>query len=157
MLTVLLERLFSLIPIEKLITSEKLNWIIQNRFNLIDLVIFVVLLAVVFIVITAFESKNGDRQKARIKKQLEKNSFFIDKRSGIKVTWDIYMGYMYDNDPHPTNIKIFCTKHTPPLLMEYGHCQDYRCSNFHKTIDEEKVKNYIESLLLNERDKITKK
>ena len=156
-LTVLLERLFSLIPFEKMFTSEKLNWIIQDRFNWIDFVIFVVLLAVVFIVITVFESKKDDKQKARIKKQLEKNNTIIDQANGIKITWEVALPSMYNPNLHPYNIHIFCTKHEIPLLMQHGRCSDLQCPNSHVQYDESKIRNTIESILLNEQEKLMKK
>lgn len=156
-LTVLLERLFSLIPFEKWFTSEKLNWIIQDRFNLIDLVIFVVLLVVVFIAITAIESKKGDRQNTKIKKQLEKKKSIIDTDNGIKITWDVAMPSIYNPNPHPYNINIFCTKHDIPLLMKYGRCTDLGCPNSLISLDESVIKNNIESILLNEQEKLNSK
>lgn len=156
-LSVILERLFSLIPIKDLFTSEKWNWLVQTRFNIIDLVLFVVLLIVVFICITAFESNKSDRKKTRIKKQLQKMNSFTDDNAGIKVTWDISIGTVYDNDPHPKNIRLFCTKHEIPLLMQHGRCTDLSCPNSLTQYDEHVIKNSIESMLLNEQEKLIKK
>ena len=69
----------------------------------------------------------------------------------------MYMGTMYDHDPHPYNIKMFCMKHNPPLLMPHGNCQDSRCPNAEKYFREDAIKNQIESLLLAERDKFLNK
>lgn len=156
-LTVLLEQLFSLIPFEKWLTSEKWDWIIQDRFNLIDLVIFIVLLTLVFVIFTAIEAKKGDRRKAKIEKHLEKINSIENENAGIKVTWDMYMGSMYDNDPHPYNIRLFCTKHEIPLLMQHGCCTDLSCPNAHVQYNEHVIKNKIESMLLNEQGKLMKK
>lgn len=155
--TVALERIFSIIPFEKLFASEKWIWLLQNRFSLMDFIIFIVVLVIVFKCILWLESKKSERQKIRIEEQLKKINSFTDARIGIKVTWDMYMGELYDNDPHPRNIKIFCTKHNPPLLMESGYCTDTRCPNANKGFDQKKIENYIESLLLDKRDKLMKK
>ncbi|MCQ2305182.1 MAG: hypothetical protein MJZ97_09365 [Bacteroidales bacterium] len=156
-LSVVLERIFNLIPIEKLFNSERWSWLILNRFNIIDLIVFVIILVIVFIFIAKFGSKKSDKHKTKMEKYLEKiNSIEVDKE-GIKVTWDMYMGSMYDNDPHPYNIRLFCTKHDMPLLMQHGRCTDYNCPNAHAQCDEHAIKNIIESLLLNERDKFMKK
>ncbi len=157
LLTVFLERLFSLIPFEKWFNSDKWNWIIQDRFNFIDLVIFIVLLTIIFTIFAIFESKKGDRQMAKIKKRLEKNKTIIDEKNGIKITWDVAMPSIYNPNPHPYNINVFCTKHNTPLLMEDGRCSDMRCPNTHKQCNEAVIKNYIESLLLNEWEKLMKK
>ena len=157
LLSAILERIFSLIPVEDLFTSEKWKWLVQDRFNIIDLILFVVLLIIVFICITAFESNKSDRKKTRIKKQLQKMNSFTDDNAGIKVSWDIYMGTISDNDPHPTNIRLFCTKHTIPLLMQHGRCTDLSCPNSLTQYDEHAIKNSIESMLLNEQEKLIKK
>lgn len=156
-LSVVLERIFNLIPIEKLFNSERWSWLRQNRFNIIDLIVFVIILVVVFICIAKFSSKKNDQQKLKIEKRLKKLNSIEDNKAGIKVTWDMYMGSMYDNDPHPYNIRLFCTKHKIPLLMQYGRCTDYNCPNAHAQYDESAIKNTIESLLLNERDNVAKK
>jgi len=57
-------------------------------------------------------------------------------------------------DSHPYNIKIFCTKHKTPLLMPNGVCLDSSCPNARRHIDEDVVKNRIESILLDKRDHI---
>ncbi len=156
-LSVVLERVFNLIPIEKLFNSEKWSWLIQNRFNIIDLIVFVIILVVVFICIAKFGSKKSDKQKLKIEKQLEKINSIEDDKAGIKVTWDMYMGSMYDNDPHPYNIRLFCTKHEIPLLMQHGCCTDLSCPNAHTQYNEHVIKNSIESILLNEQEKFLKK
>ena len=84
------------------------------------------------------------------------NSFTYDDL-GIKVTWGIYMGTVYDNDPHPNNIRLFCTKHNIPLLMKHGRCTDLSCPNSLISLNESMIKNEIESMLLNEHEKFLKK
>ena len=153
-LSVILERIFNLIPIEELFNSEKWSWLIQDRFNMIDLLLFIMILAIVFVCIAIIGSKKSDKRKTKIEKHLKKINSIMDDEAGIKVTWDMYMGSMYDHDPHPYNIRIFCTKHEMPLLMQNGCCTDYNCPNAHAQYDKQAIKNTIESLLLNERDKI---
>ncbi|MBQ0128239.1 MAG: hypothetical protein KBT57_00225 [bacterium] len=156
-LSVILERVFNLIPIEKLFNSEKWSWLIQSRFNIIDLIVFVIILVVVFICIAKFSSKKNDQQKLKIEKRLKKLNSIEDNKAGIKVTWDMYMGSMHDNDPHPYNIRLFCTKHNFPLLMQHGCCTDPNCPNAHAQCDERAIENTIESLLLNEQNKLLNK
>ena len=157
LLSAILERIFNLIPVEDLFTSEKWNWLVQDRFNIIDLVIFIVLLTLVFVIFTAIESKKGDWQQARIKKQLEKKKTIIDEENGIKITWDVAMPSIYNPNPHPYNVNIFCTKHEMPLLMKHARCTDLSCPNSLISLDESVIKNEIESMLLNEQEKFLKK
>ena len=151
----LIRRIFDIIPFEKLFHNSHWDWIIQNRFSIVDVVLFAVSLAIVFSIIKTF--KFGEKRKSKLERHLEQFNCLIDNENGVKVTWDMYMGTMYDNDPHPCNIKIFCIKHNPPLLMSHWHCQDSRCPNADKYFSEDAVKTQIESLLLAERDKFLNK
>lgn len=153
--TVILERLLNLISIEKLFIAEKWSWIIRDRLSLLDVVLFIVSFIVVFSIIRLF--KFGGKRKSKLERYLEQFNTMEYTDVNIKVTWDMYMGAMYDNDPHPYNIKVFCMKHNPPLLMPHGHCQDSRCPNADKYFIEDTIKNQIESLLLAERDKFLNK
>ncbi|MBR0497995.1 MAG: hypothetical protein IJJ78_02805 [Paludibacteraceae bacterium] len=108
-------------------------------------------------IFTAIESKKGDRQQERIKKQLEKKTTIIDKEKGIKITWDVAMPSIYNPNPHPCNINVFCTKHEMPLLMQNGGCLDSSCPNACLCYDEDAIKTYIESILLNEQERLNSK
>ena len=92
-----------------------------------------------------------------IEKKLKANNNFENPELGLKVTWDMYMGTIYDRDPHPCNIKIYCTKHPIPLLMKSGCCMDSDCQNANAHFDEKRIKQFIQSYLLNERDKLVMK
>ena len=153
--TVVLERLLNLIPLEKLFVADKWSWIIKDRLSIIDVALFFISFILVFSFIKHL--KLGTNRKSKLERHLERLNHFIDNENGVKVTWDMYMGTMYDNDPHPYNIKMFCMKHNPPLLMPHGHCQDSRCPNADKYFSEDTIKNQIESLLLAERDKFLNK
>ena len=153
--TVILERLLNLIPIEKLFVAEKWSWIIRDSLSLLDVVLFIVSFIVVFSIIRLFNF--GGKRKSKLERYLEQFNTMEYTNVNIKVTWDMYMGSMYDNDPHPYNIKLFCMKHNPPLLMSHGCCQDYRCPNADIHLKQDAIKNQIESLLLAERDKFLKK
>ena len=110
-----------------------------------------------FICITKYGLNKSDKQKTKIEKQLQKINTIDDANAVIKVTWNMYMGSMYDDDPHPYNIHIFCTKHEMPLLMQNGCCTDCNCPNAHAQYNEHVIKNNIESILLNEQEKFLKK
>lgn len=152
---VILERLLNLIPIEKLFTAEKWNLIIQDRISILDVMLFVVSSIIVFGTIKFF--KIGKRKESRLERHLKKINKMAYENIDVKVTWDMYMGSSYDHDPHPYNIKIFCTKHNPPLLMPNGVCPNRSCPNARRHIDKDAVKNQIESILLAERDSFLNK
>lgn len=151
----LIRRIFDIIPFEKLLQKSNFDWVIQNRFSIVDVVLFTVSLAIVFSIIKIF--KIGEKRKSRLERHLEQFNCLIDNENGVKVTWDMYMETMYDNDPHPCNIKIFCLKHDIPMLMPHGHCNDFSCPNASKHFDHNAIETQIESLLLAERDKFIKK
>lgn len=147
---IIIERLLNLVPIEKLFIVEKWNWIIQDRLSILDVILFGASFIIVFGTIKLF--KIGETKKSRLEKHLEQFNTITDTEHDVKVTWNMYMGRLYDHDPHPYNIRIFCTKHNPPLLMPNGVCPNSSCSNARRHIDERAVENQIESLLLAERD-----
>ena len=153
--TVVLERLLNLIPLEKLFVADKWSWIIKDRLSILDVALFFISFILVFSFIKHL--KLGTNRKSKLERHLERFDHFIDNENGVKVTWDMYMGTMYDNDPHPCNIKIFCLKHDIPMLMPHGHCQNSRCPNAENYFREDVIKNQIESLLLDERDKFLNK
>lgn len=153
--TVVLERLLNLIPLEKLFVAEKWSWIIKDRLSILDVALFFISFVLVFSLIKHL--KLGKNRKSKLERHLEQFNCLIDNENGVKVTWNVSMGNIYNIDPHPYNIKIFCTKHNPPLLMSHWHCQDSRCPNADKYFSEDAVKNQIESLLLAERDKFLNK
>lgn len=151
----LMRRIFDIIPFENLFHNSHWDWIIQNRFSIVDVALFAVSLAIVFSIIKIF--KIGEKRKSRLERHLERLNHFIDNENGVKVTWDMYMETMYDNDPHPCNIKIFCLKHDIPKLMPQRHCNDFSCPNASKHFDYNAIETQIESLLIAERDKFIKK
>lgn len=151
----LIRRIFDIIPFEKLFHNSHLDWIIQNRFSIVDVILFAVSLAIVFSIIKTF--KFGEKRKSKLERHLERFNTMVYEDVNIKVTWDMYMEAMYDNDPHPYNIKMLCMKHNPPLLMPHGHCQDSRCPNADKYFSKDAIETQIESLLIAERDKFIKK
>ena len=151
----LIRRIFDIIPFENLFHNSHWDWIIQNRFSIVDVALFAVSLAIVFSVIKIF--KIGEKRKSRLERHLEKLSPTIEEDLGIKVSWDLSMGSVYNIDPHPYNIRVFCTKHDFPLLMTHGHCPDNECPNARISYNEYEIKNVIESKLLAEREKFLKK
>lgn len=153
--TVVLERLLNLIPIEKWLVAEKWSWLINDRLSILNVALFFTSFILVFSFIKHL--KLGTNRKSKLERHLERFDHSIDNENGVKVTWDMYMGTMYDNDPHPCNIKIFCLKHDIPILMPHGHCNDFSCPNASKHFDYNAIETQIESLLLAERDKFINK
>jgi len=90
--------------------------------------------------------------------ELKKINHFIDEQKGVKVTWDVGIGSLYNNNPFAYNIQLFCTKHgVVPIRMMHGCCTDSQCTNSNEHYSERAIKNHIESILLHARDTINKK
>lgn len=153
--TVVLERLLNLIPLEKLFVAEKWSWIIKDRLSILDVALFFISFVLVFSLIKHL--RLGKNRKSKLEKHLERLSPTIEEDLGIKVSWDLSMGSVYNIDPHPYNIRVFCTKHDFPLLMTHGHCPDNACPNARISYNEYEIENVIESKLLAEREKFLKK
>lgn len=151
---IILERLLNLLPIETLFATEKWDWLVRAEFSFLSVVLFLLLFALVFIIIQKLTK--GEKRTSKLEKHLERVNQLIDVENGFKVTWDMYIS-TYDNDPHPCNIKVFCTKHEFPLLMDNGRCCDFSCPNADRQLDMDKLKLNIRSLLLAERDKFLNK
>lgn len=147
--------LLDLIPFGKMFEQTKWEWIVEDRFNIIEMIIFT--LSLIFIILVLRRIKPAKSKEDAIEEKLKAHKDFEDPDLGLKVTWDMYMGSFYDNDPHPYNIKTYCTKHPMPLLMEYGRCMDNRCPNANANFNERQIEQFIQSYLLNERDKLMKK
>lgn len=85
---------------------------------------------------------------------LKKINSYTDEEDGIKVTWDVGIGSLYNNNPFAYNIQIFCTKHgNVPLRMIGGHCTDPTCPNAIKYFNKNIIKNNIESVLIDAQNK----
>jgi hypothetical protein len=85
--------------------------------------------------------------------ELKKINHSVDEQKGVKVTWDVGIGSIYNTNPFAYNIQLFCTKHgVIPIRMIHGHCTDPQCPNAKEYYDEHAIKNNIESILLHARD-----
>ncbi len=151
-----MEQLLSIIPFENIFVAEKLDWLVVPRFNIINVTLFIISFIILVMLYHFLINKIFNREE-KIARELKKRNNMIDRKKGIKVTWDVYMGTLYNNDPFPSNIRIFCTKHDIPQLFVYGSCPCRNCPNSQILLYEHNVKSDIESYLLAERDKLMKK
>lgn len=143
------------IPWEKVVNEENWSWLLKDRFNWLQIIVFLILAGCVWFLVNCFTR----HKKNPIEEKLKQFNELVDDDKNIKVTWDMFMGSLYDNDPHPYNIKIFCLNHGDiPQLMEHGCCRFHNCkNNIYPGIDEKAVKSEIESRLLHYRDQLVKK
>lgn len=136
---------FKMIPWDKITSTENWEWIFLPKVSILNIIFFIILLVTVYYIACLLLIK---RKNVAINKLKSLNSF-VDDKNHIKVTWDVGIGTIYNHDPFAYNIQFFCLQHGEfPQRMQNGCCQDSTCSNSFLCIDERKVKNYIESLLL---------
>mgnify|MGYP001339317441 FL=1 len=142
---------FKMIPWDKITSTENWEWIFLPKVSILNIILFIILLVTVYYIAYLLLIK---RKNVAINK-LKSLKFFVDDENHIKVTWDVGIGTIYNHNPFAYNIQFFCLQHGElPLRMQNGCCQDSTCSNRSLCIDERKVKNYIESLLLKKQQEL---
>ena len=146
------QKLFGLIPWDKFLDIDSWNWLMAPKFSLFSVIVFLLLLIIVIPLSKKIFKTNIAKNKEQ---ELKKINHFEDKEEGLRVTWDVGIGSIYDNNPFAYNIQLFCTKHgVVPIRMMRGHCTDPQCSNANMHYNEYAIKNHIESVLLHARDSL---
>lgn len=143
---------FLVIPLTDLLSKipweEGWLWLAEPRMSWLAVILAMVGMFVLYFCLTGLYSFYFGKQK-RMEKKLQKfnHSMWSDS---VKVTWNVGMGSMFNDDPMPYNIKFFCLNHGPtPILMDqYGQCPFSDCPNRQSTVSEQKVRPLIESELL---------
>jgi hypothetical protein len=136
---------FKMIPWDKIISTESWEWVFLPKVSILNIIFFIILLVAVYYIAYLLLI---NRKNVAINK-LKSLNYFIDDKNHVKVTWDVGIGTIYNNDPFAYNIQFFCLRHGElPLRMQNGCCQDSTCPNCSLHINERNVENYIESLLL---------
>lgn len=135
-------------------------WLNTPKYTNLQFVVFIFLL-VVFVVLGYILFYHYLAHKSKIKKNspeelLKEYNYYVDTDNNIKITWDVYFGVLYHNDPFPANIKIFCLKHDPPQLMKYDGCLIQGCPNGEIRTTEADIKRIIQSMLLAKYDELKK-
>lgn len=142
---------FKMIPWDKITSTENWEWIYLPKVSILNIIFFIILLVTVYYIAYLLLIK----RKNVAKNKLKSLNCFVDDENHIKVTWNVDIGTIYNHNPFAYNIQFFCLQHGElPLRMQNGCCQDSTCSNSSLCIDERKVKNYIESLLLKKQQEL---
>ena len=135
-------------------------WLNTPQYTNLQFVVFILLL-VLFVVLGYIGLYYYLAHRSTIKKnspeeQLRKFNTCIDTEHNIRITWDVYFGSMYHNDPFPANIRLFCLKHDPPQLMKPYGCFIQGCPNGEFRTTEAELKRFIQSLLFAKYDELKK-
>lgn len=135
-------------------------WLNTPQYTNLQFVVFILLL-VLFVVLGYIGLYYYHAHRSTIKKnspeeQLKKFNSWVDTKHNIKITWDVYFGSQFDNDPFPANIRLLCLNHNPPQLMKYYGCLIQGCPNGAFRISEAELKRSIQSMLLAKYDELKK-
>lgn len=151
-----LTKLLDFVPWTKVFSKSNWTWIIESRFSVLQILIFVIIFIIILFIISSINYKKSKEDP--IEKELKKYCFFEDNERGVKVTWNVSMGNQYNLNPHPYNINAFCTKHGEvPIKMRNGHCTYNGCPNSELILDNNILKNEIESRLIKIKEDLSTK
>ena len=149
-----LVKLFEYIPWGRIFKGENWQWLMTTRFNWLHVILFVTAFAIVFALLSRVNFKEHRLKRKQDKlKQINQIALFNGE---VTAQWEVYFGSIYDHDPHPMNIKLYCNRHKDmgmPILIKRGVCP--ACQEDHE-YDMKAIETFIESYLHNEWGKIKK-
>lgn len=128
--------------------AETFNSLINYQIKLFYVVSGIILFIISRLI---FKRKKGFFNKSQ--KQLRTFNNTTDANQGIRNEWTVYFG---DNGkPFITDLEFYCTEHGDVPLRFYGNnCSMNGCKNSNLNVDEYRVKNHLESLVINEWNKM---
>ena len=143
------ESLLSNIPWSGMFNSNNWKWLMEPRISILSIFVGLIILVIIVFLSRRIISKLIGNQEERFVDKLKQFNKIIDEENNVKITWDVGMDSIYNHDPFPYNIRVFCLNHNDlPLQMMNGHCPDPNCPNNQKFFHKHILKNSIESMLL---------
>lgn len=132
--------------------SETLNLLMDYQVKLIHIIIALVsILFLRWIYKLIFKKEKNYYSKKQ--RQLKEFNTMTDTQQGIRNEWTVWFGS--NGKPFISDLEFFCTEHGDAPLRFYGNnCSMNGCKNSRLNINEHALKNYIESLVINEWNKI---
>ena len=120
-------------------------WISMDRFSVWNLFVFVIVAAAVIYLGGRFWSRS---RRSKIDRLLNSDSELVLSERQCKITWQAYYN---ENEGVPRTyvVHAYCLRHgDTPLEMPWGRCVNKNCPNCLSPLDMDKVKVYINSILL---------
>jgi len=140
---------------EKITFKEAYNKITDVKIS----VIYVLGIVLIFLILKAIVKRIFfDKKSLYNKKQKKLREFnkLKDDEIGILFKWIVY--FKHNGTPFINDLTGFCTKHNEvPIKLINGNCPMNDCDNYRIKLDEFKIENHIESMVINEWDIINKK
>ena len=154
-LTQPIQWLLDLVPWGSFMSKENWTWFIKPQFSILSMIIFFILIIGLSYTLRIIFKINKDIILKKKETELKKINTFKDEEKGIKITWDVSVKSLYNDNPFAYNIQIFCTKHgNIPIRMINGRCTSSDCPNADKKYDEYYIQNNIESVLIDAKNRI---
>jgi len=127
---------------------ETLDWLINYQTKLIYIV-----LGIITYITIRFIFKRKKNFYSKKQRQLREFNHMTDSNQGVRNEWTTYFGS--NGKPFITDLEFYCTGHGDAPLRFYGsNCSVNGCKNSRLNVSEHRVKNHIESLVINEWNKI---
>jgi len=115
-------------------------------------VIYLLGILLFFYIVKKLTKKKSKSYYTPKQQKLREFNKLRDPNTGIMFRWVVYFDY---EKPFISDLEAFCTKHEgAPMRFVRNCCPIYNCENSRQSIDFHMVTNHIESILIDEWDKI---
>lgn len=142
---------FVYLTIKSKVDGISLQESLQNLIELKVRLLYVVVVVLIYIIgKSVLARKKGffTRKQERLRRY-DRNE---DIQRRILYRWTVWFD---DDRPFISDLEVFCTRHDgAPIRFVNGHCPVNDCDNNHINMDYHLTKNHIESILIDQWDKI---
>lgn len=132
--------------------SETLNFLMNYQVRLIHIIMVLIsILLLRWFYILIFKKEKSNYSKKQL--QLREFNSMTDTQQGIRNEWTVWFGS--NGKPFISDLEFFCTEHGDvPLRFYENNCSMRDCKNSRLNVNEDVIQNHIESLVINEWNKI---
>jgi len=134
--------------------NESLKQTIYNLINFRVKVLYILIAVIIaYILFKIFKSKKSRYSKKQ--RKLRDFNKSLDNEQGLLFKWVVY--FKSNGNPFITDLEIFCTEHGEvPIRFVENNCSINGCKNSRLNIDTYKTENHVDSIVVNEWDKMNK-
>lgn len=138
--------------IQSLVQEITFQESITKLYNLKIRVVYVILGGVLFLIGRHLFKGKGYYNKKQ--ERLRKFNKMTVEQNDILLRWGVY--FSFEGTPFIDDLTAFCTKHQPPMRFVNGTCPVRDCENSKQQMNGHMLKNHVESMLIDEWEKINK-
>ena len=118
-------------------------------------IIYVIGGLILFLILKSLTKKKSKSYYSNKQQKLREFNKTTDQDTGIMFRWGVYFDY---DKPFISDLEAYCTKHEgSPIRFVGNSCPLNNCENHRQNINLHFVKNHIESVLIDNWDKINQK